>query len=166
MVLPIAGLGQFLDFATNQAFLDRAQVVDIENAVEMVDFMTETSGQQSLGLDDNLFTMNVLPTDDHLFGSNDSVGEVGYAQAAFFAFLFPFGRHDFGIADRDELTRVLADRQINGSQTYIQTDLRCGQAYAGGTVHGLNHVLNELFQFAVEVIHGQAQPLQLGLPVL
>src|SRR5438552_15076434 len=102
MVLPIAGLGQFLDFATNQASLDRAQVVDIENAVEMVAFMTETSGQQSLGLDDNLFTMNVLPTDDHLLGSNDRVAEVGYPQAAFFAFLFPFARHDSRIAAVDE----------------------------------------------------------------
>ena len=60
MGLPLTGFGQLLDLVADQILFYRAEMIDKQDAVQMVDFMTETSSQESFGLNPHLFSMKIL----------------------------------------------------------------------------------------------------------
>jgi hypothetical protein len=63
--LPLTLLTQLLDFAFDQVALQHAQMLDKENAVEVIDFMAEGTGQEVFSTDFKGFAFGVLRSDGY-----------------------------------------------------------------------------------------------------
>src|SRR4029450_3928296 len=108
--------------------------------------------------------MDILATNHNPLGSQNRVGEFGNAEATFLALLFTIDRDYLRIANLNQPALVLAHREIHRGQPDIETYLRSRQTYTGCAVHGLDHVLHNLLELAIEDIHRHADALEFRSP--
>ncbi len=133
--------------------------VDVEAAVQMVDFMLKDARVPSLGFDDSRCAVLVEVGDADRAGTRHGGHESRDAEAAF------VGDHlggreqlDLGVDDDVEVDRlslaffqlglgeafVIFDAIFDDRQLQGLADLRCGQADSRGVTHGLAHVDDEV----------------------
>src|SRR4029077_11207272 len=121
-LLPLALLFELFDFALDQVALQHAQVLDEENAVEMVDFMAERAGEEVLAADFKGFTLGVLRFDRDELRAQDVAAEAWNGEAAFFFALFPFGMDDFRVGQNDFRFRIFPAGYVDHGDAQIHAD--------------------------------------------
>src|SRR5579864_3875963 len=87
---PLAGAHQLFDFALDQVTLERAHVADKKPAVQVVDLMQESTGEQVVARFFKPVPFHILRADSNNIGARDVLAEVGQAEAAFLAVLLAF----------------------------------------------------------------------------
>src|SRR5580658_1023312 len=144
--LPFSRFDQLANFALDQVALERADVADVELAVEVVGFVLEGAGQQVVAnlLED--LPRQILGSDrDHL-GARHILTEIGDAETAFTLGVAAFLVNDFGINENQFRVRVLLESDVNDGDAARDADLRRGQAHAARSIHRLEHVLDQFLQ--------------------
>src|SRR5579863_7192926 len=94
---PFAGLLQLLDFALDQIAFQRAQMIDEEDSVQVIDLVQESTGEQVLATDFESLAFDISGAHDGFFGAAHRLAKAGYAEASLFAGLLAFLRDHFGI---------------------------------------------------------------------
>src|SRR4051794_40643347 len=95
--LPFSGFHQLLDLALHEIAFERADVTDVELAIEMIGFVKECAREQFFtGLLEEL-AFRVLSADGDLFRASHVLAEIRNAEAAFTLGVLAFGANDFGI---------------------------------------------------------------------
>ena len=139
--------------------------VNVEGAVEVIDFVLEDAGVPAGGLDE--LGLGALVEVFHAdgAGAGDDGGETGEAEAAFVEiFHFVARVDDHGIDDdvkRDgaalafgEIVRGIAFQQVfavfDHGELQGLADLRGGETDAGRFTHGVAHIVNEALDFFAE----------------
>jgi hypothetical protein len=150
MFLPLSGLDELADFALHQVALEGADVADVELAVEVVGFVEEGAGEQVFSGFFVPFAVDVLSADGDFLGAGDGLAEVGNAEAAFGLGLLALFVDDFRIGEDELGVGIFFEADVDDGEALGDSDLRGGEADAVGLVHGLEHVGDELFKFAVE----------------
>src|SRR5580658_5769009 len=148
--LPFSRFDQLANFALDQVALERADVADVELAVEVIGFMLEGAGQQIVAdfLED--LSSQILGADGNHLGARHVFTEIRDTETAFALGVAALLVNDFGI-DEDEFgVRILFEGDVNDGDAARDTDLRRGQAHAAGSIHRLEHVLDQLLQVFVK----------------
>ena len=143
------------DLALQKIALERADVGDVEPAVQVIGLVLEGARQQILAGLFKRLALGILRADGDAFGAPHLLAETGNAQAALFAHLLAFDLDDGGV-DQDQLVfRPFAVRDIDDGNLPRKADLRRGQAHALGRVHRLEHIRQELIEIRrIELGHG------------
>src|SRR6266849_7708347 len=95
--LPLALLFQLFDFALDQVALQNAQMLDEEDAVEMIDLVAEGAREKVFPANLEAIAFGVLRFYGDELRANDIAAKAGNGEAAFFFALFAFGVDDFRI---------------------------------------------------------------------
>ena len=143
----------------------RLHAIDVEGAVEVIDFVLEDAGVPAGGLDELGLGALVEVFDADGAGAGDDGGKAGEAEAAFVEiFYFVAGVGDHGIDDDVERHgAAFAFGEVGGGVTFQQVfavfddgelqglaDLRCGETDAGRVSHGFAHIADEALDFFAE----------------
>ena len=112
--------------------------------------MHEGARQQFFACSLEVLAVGVLGAHGNALGTRDLFPELGKAQAAFAAALFPLDADDHGVYQHQFCLGVFFERDIDDGETLRDADLRRRQAYAVRRVHGLEHVLDQLAQLFIE----------------
>src|SRR6266849_6493183 len=150
---PLALLLELFDFAPDQVALQHAEMLDEENAVEVVDFMAEGAGEEVFATDFKKFALGVLRLDSDKLRAQDVATEAGNRKATFFFALFTFGMDDFRVGQNDFRFGIFPAGYVDHGDAQIKTDLRRSQADALRGVHGGEHIFGKLLQVGVEVFY-------------
>src|SRR5690349_13311665 len=94
---PFAGLSQFPHLAADQVALQRADVRDVEAAVQMIDLVMKGARQQILAGHLERFAFDILGPYRDFFRTGDLFSKARKTEAAFFADLRSLFMDDFGI---------------------------------------------------------------------
>src|SRR5439155_11650096 len=105
--LPFSGLDHLAHLALDGVALQHAEVLDEEDAVQVVDLMAEGASEQSLARRRELLAANVLRADRRARGASGVGATIRQAQAAFFLRLLAFRRNDLRIHERQLRLRFL-----------------------------------------------------------
>lgn len=129
------------------AHLVRWDVINVEDAVEVVYLVLEDARPPAFGFDADLFAFGVAAFDgDSGMAGHVVADEAGNAEAAFGAVFQLFAAlEDLGIDEGDVLVFVFGDEHADGL-----ADLGGGKADTGGEAHGFPHVVDEAFEVGVE----------------
>ena len=100
-LFPFAGLLQLFDFALDQIALERAQMVDEKNSVQVIDLVQQGAREQIFAGDFEGFAFDVLGAHGGFLGAAHRLAKTGDAEAALLAGLLAFLRDDFGIDEND-----------------------------------------------------------------
>src|SRR5579863_968937 len=95
--LPLPSLDQLADLALDQIAFQRADMADVELAVQMFGFMQKSSGKQFLSGFLIPFSVHILGTNRHLAGPGHRLAKFGNAEAAFRLSVFTFCMKDLWI---------------------------------------------------------------------
>ena len=117
--LPLALFPELLDFALDQVALQHAQMLDEENAVEVIDFMAEGAGQEVFSTDFKGFALGVLRFDGYKLWAEDVPAETGDGEAAFFFALFAFRVNNFRVGENDFSFRIFPAGYIDDGHAQI-----------------------------------------------
>lgn len=96
-----------------------AEAVDEEDAVEVVDFVLESAGEESVGFDGLGFAVEGFDGDGDVVGAADFVAQARDAEAAFVVEIFVFTEAEFGVEEDDghgvcEGAIFAVDAQVTG----------------------------------------------------
>ena len=83
-------------------------------------------------------------------GAAHVLAKIGNAQAAFTLRVPALFMDDFRVDEYEFGLRILLEGYVDDGDTARNSDLRGRQAHAAGSVHRLEHVIDQLFQFFVE----------------
>jgi hypothetical protein len=151
--------------------------IDVEGAVEMIDFVLEDAGVPAGGLDELWFGAFVEIFDADGAGAGNEGGKTGEAEAAFVEIpFFVAGVGDDGIDDDVKRNgAALAFGEVVGAEAFQQifavfddgelqgeADLRSGQADAGSVAHGFAHFANEALYFFADDFLRREEPGRLA----
>jgi hypothetical protein len=150
ILLPFSCLNHFADFALDQVTFERADVADIQLAVQVIGFVLEGTSQQVFPSVLEDLPSQILGADGHHLRATHIFAEFRNAEAAFTLRVAALLMDDFGIDEDDLGVGVLFERDVNHGDAERHADLRRGQAHTAGGVHRLEHVIDEQLQFAVE----------------
>ncbi len=145
--VPLSGFLKLLDFAADDVPFQRAEVIDEENAVQVIDFVLEGAGQKLLTGKLDALAVLILRFHDLPCGAGNGLAETGDAEATFFAGLLSFAEDDFRIDDDDLVGLVFAQADVDDRDLLAEPDLRSGQPDAFGGIHRLEHIGDRLVQF-------------------
>src|SRR5271169_1060950 len=95
--LPLPGFGHFADFALDQVAFKRAEMADVEFAVEMIGFVEEGAGEKFFSGSFVDFAAGVLRADGDFAGATHILAKLGNAEAAFALGMLAFGVNDFRV---------------------------------------------------------------------
>src|SRR5580658_8379462 len=95
--LPLSRLHQLADLALDQVALQRADVADVELAMQMFSFMQEGSGKQFLPCFLVPRSIHILGTNRHLAGPGHRLAKFGDAEAPLRLSVFALGMENFWI---------------------------------------------------------------------
>ena len=125
------------------------EIVDVENAVHVVDFVFEGLGEEVvLGFDpDFLAGIGIDPLGDNLDGPSDLAAIARHREAAFIAAPLTGTLDDLGIDEGDRI--VVAD--IDHHDAERDANLRCGKPDSGRVVHRFPHVFDQLVYGLIDV---------------
>ena len=117
------------------------QVVDVQDAVEVVRLVLNGLGQHAVGLEAQLLAGQVLVAHADSHRAVDHAPVAGQAEAAFFNLAFAFPADDFGVDQNQRLLPVLG---LDYAEALQHADLVGGQPDAVLGRHGLHHVGGQL----------------------
>jgi hypothetical protein len=143
----------YIASAAGAFHLERAgvprEVVDEEDAVQVVDLVQEDAREEALDLAEVVLAVDVLEADAGAQRSVERVEEAGERQAALVALLDLLGRLlDDGVDDR---TVLVLDRDLPDEQALQDPDLVGGEPRPRGLAERVEHVAGEPTQTVVEV---------------
>jgi hypothetical protein len=161
----VAGaLGGLLEFLDHPVALELRDVVDEEDAVEVVDLVLQHRGQKALGQDFSELAFAVEGAGAHGGGPLDLGVIFRNAEAALFVGRALLGRpHDLGIDEHLRVRRFLLLRHVDHQEADRLGDLDRRQADAGRFMHGLDHVVDQAAQRIVDRFDLPADEAQLGV---
>src|SRR5579859_1527583 len=162
---PLALFFQFFDFALDEVALEHAEMLDEENAVEVVDFMAEGAGEQIFAADLEGLALGVLRFYGDELRSNDVATKPGNREAAFFLAFFTFSVNDFGIGENDFRLGIFSAGDIDDSHAQGHADLRGSQADALSGVHGGKHIFGKLREPGIKGFYRRGRFFKNGIPV-
>jgi hypothetical protein len=111
--VPLAGALHLADLALEKIALERADVANVEPAVQVIGLVQEGARQQVLAGRFKRLALGILRADGDALGAAHLLAETGNAEAALLAHLLAFDFDDGGV-DEDELVlRALAVRDID-----------------------------------------------------
>ena len=124
---------------------------DRQHPVQVVEFVADAAGEEVLPLLFQHLAGAVLVADLHLVGAGDKAELPREGEAALHRLLLPLAGEDLGV---DQLHRPLPN--VDDNHPAQKPHLGGGQADPVGLVHGLDHVLHQLGQFLVKLLHRAA----------
>src|SRR5271165_2305511 len=122
--LPFALLHQLADLAFHHVAFQRADVADVELAVEVIGFMHQGASQQVVPRDFDRLAFGVLSARGDLAGPRDLLPKLRQAEAAFVGGEPAFGVDDLGIHQHDLRVGIFFERDINDGDAFADADLR------------------------------------------
>src|SRR5512139_2017781 len=129
---------------------DRAEPVHEEQSVEVVYLVLEGPRKQPGALDLERLPMPVQGFYHHTLGPFDRCQILGDAEAALLALHEALGFKDLGVDEDQKRMLLLADAHVDHDETLRSAHLRGGQADTRSRVHGLQHVVDETLEAAVD----------------
>src|ERR1700733_2184486 len=159
-VLPLAGFFQLANFALDQVALEHTEVRDEEDAVEVIDFVAESTGEQAFAAAFELGARRVLRADGDVLRTFDVAAKTWQRKAAFFFALLAFGVNNFGIGEDHLRLRNFSIGNVNHREPQAHPNLRRCQPHAIRGVHGFEHVRDEFLEVLVEFFHTLARSFQ------
>src|SRR5882724_307392 len=164
--LPLALFPELFDFALDEVALQHAEMLEKKNAVEMIDLMAEGAGEKIFAANFVGFAFGVLGFYGDKLRTDDVAAEAGNREAALFFADFSLGVNDFGIGQDDLGFGIFSAGDVDHGEAKTQADLRRGEAHALRSVHGSEHVFDELLHLRVKFFDGRAGLLKDGIAVL
>src|SRR5579885_3477319 len=114
-------------------------MIEIEDAVKVVDFVLQNAREEPIGADANLFAVNVAPLYDHHHCALDVFANIaGDTQAALRADLFAARLDNFRVDEN--LQTVL---ELGHQHAQRLSHLGRGKANPIGGSHGFDHIINQ-----------------------
>lgn len=164
-------LHQAGELALDADFGDGVEAVDEEDAVEVIDLVLESAGEEAVGFHGDGFTVEVGVGDFDLAGSAYIAAEAGEAEAAFFADLLGAAEFELGIHEHDghvlghfhflpvdlhegDAVGIVGD--VDDGELHIHGDLRSGETDAIGLAHRFQHVGGQGADIGRDFSHGAA----------
>src|SRR5580692_925935 len=95
--LPLALFLELLDFAFDEVALQHPEMLDEEDAVEVVNFVAEGASEKILAANFEGLAFGILRFYRDELRANDVTAEAGNREAALFLADFAFGMDNFGI---------------------------------------------------------------------
>src|SRR6266403_2498027 len=99
--LPLALFPKFFDFALDEVPFQHAEMLEKENAVEVIDLVAESAGEKIFAPNFVGLAFGVLGPDGDKLRTDDVAAEAGNGEATFFFANFSLGVNDFGIGQDD-----------------------------------------------------------------
>src|SRR5271170_4815753 len=112
-LLPFSRFDQLANFALDQVALERADVADVELAVEVIGFVLEGAGQQVVADPLEDLTGQILGADGNHLRARHVFPEIGDAETAFTLGVAAFFVNDFGIDEDQFGVRILFESDID-----------------------------------------------------
>src|ERR1700677_5266488 len=164
-VRTVAGaLGRFLEFLDHPVALELGDVVDEENAIEMVDLMLQNGGEQALGQNLAFLPLAVEGAGAHGRGTLDLGVIFGDRETALLVSRALLGRpHDLGIDQHLRVGRFFLLGGVDHPKTDGVGGLNGSEAHALRVVHGFDHVVDQLAQIVVDAFDLLADETQFGI---
>ena len=116
--------------------------------------MAHRAGHEAVAPHRALDAVAVGVAELYALGARDDFNEVRDREAALLLGHFAFGFDDLGIDEDMELAAALADGEVDEHETLRHADLIRREADAGGGVHRVDHVVDQLLQRAVDLRDG------------
>src|SRR5215469_4356590 len=113
----------------------------------MIGLVKESARQKIFARHLELFTLLVLRADGDALAAPHLFAEAGDAQASLFSGLPTFRLEDFGIDDDDLFGFAFAVGAIDDGDFLGDADLRGGEPDAFRSIHGFEHIGDQLMQF-------------------
>src|SRR5690606_6587675 len=126
------------------------QLVDDEDSVQMLVLVLQHAAHQFVALVDHLFAVLVESADLGIGRPGDLPPVAGHRQASLLELPGPFGFHEFGVDHRSSSASVA---RVEHSDPQPDSDLGGRQSHAGGLVHRLDHVSDQLADLVVYLRH-------------
>lgn len=152
-ISPFSRLHHLPYLAFHQVALQRADMADVELAVQMIRLVEKGAREKVLARLLVPFAIDVVSADNDLLGASDVFAKLRNAQAAFTLRVLPLGVNDLGVGEDELGIGVFFECDINHGQPLGDADLWRGQANALGFVHGLKHVCDQLLETVSELGH-------------
>ena len=133
--------------------LQGREPIDEQEAVDVVDLVAERAGEELRSRVDPLLAVGVQAAHGHLGRPDGGAVVPGNGQAALHHLLLAGALHELGIDELDDLLRIVAHREVDDDDPEGHVDLGGRQADAGGGVHGLDHVVQEVADGVVDRLH-------------
>src|ERR1019366_392327 len=128
--LPCAFALHLANPAQGQVALQGAHAEDEQHAVEVVDLMLETAGEQFRTVHLEPLSMRVLGANAHLGGANYLLVNLREAEAAFLLILLAFAQNNLGVDEHQLVLGLLAHAQVDDRQALGYVHLRRGESDA------------------------------------
>src|SRR4029453_5074530 len=141
--LPFTGALELLDSADDQIPFDPTQAIDEQLAVEMIHLVLERSCEESGRVVLMFPSVSSQPLDDGTSGAHHRCVESRDTQTALFFQLHPIAFDELRIDEHQQSRRGAPSRNVDAEEARATTDLRCGQAAAGGRVHSVDNVIDD-----------------------
>src|SRR5712692_4242543 len=121
--LPLALFPELFDFALDEVALQHAEMLEKENAVEVIDLMAEGAGQKIFPANFVGFAFGILGFHSDKLRTDNVAAEAGNGEAAFFFPDFSLGVNDFGISQDDLGFGIFSGGDVDHSEAKTQADL-------------------------------------------
>src|SRR5580698_9348547 len=159
-VLPLAGFFQLANFTLDEVALEHTQVRDEQDAVQVIDLVAESTGEQAFAAAFELGARRVLRADGDVLRTFDVATKPWQRKAAFFFALLAFGVNNFGIGQDHLRLRNFPIGDVDHREPQAHANLRRCEPHAIRGVHGFEHVRDEFLEVLVEFIHTLARSFQ------
>src|SRR5580698_4864898 len=159
-VLPLAGFFQLANFTLDEVALEHTQVRDEQDAVQVIDLVAESTGEQAFAAAFELGARRVLRADGDVLRTFDVAAKTGERKAAFFFALLAFGINNFGIGEDHLRLGNFSIGDVNHREPQAHANLRRCEPHAIRGVHGLEHVRDEFLDVLVEFFDALARSFQ------
>src|SRR5260221_1683814 len=159
-ISPLAGFHQLTNFALHQIPLQRADVANVELAIQVVGFVAEGARQQFFARVFEKFAFCVLRPHGYFLRPGYVFAKFRNAEAAFVLRDAALGVNDLRIDENEFLLWVFLERDINDRNAPSNTDLGCGEANSVRGVHGFEHIVDKLAQAGVKLRYGSGLGLE------
>jgi hypothetical protein len=121
-----------------------------QDSIEVVDFVTHGLRQQALGLEISPLAVLILGADGQCRRSIECREKAGERETAFLETCLPLLVNDRRIGEDDPGVGILANREVNGREPQIDSNLRRCEPESGRLPPGLKEVFDECPQFLVK----------------
>src|SRR5258708_32712396 len=118
--LPLALFPEFFDFPLDEVALQHAEMLEKEDAAEMIDLVAESAREKIFAANFVGLALSVLGLHGDKLRTNDIAAETGNRETTFFFTNLPFGVNDFGIRKDNLGFRVFSGGDVDHceSKTY------------------------------------------------
>src|SRR5664279_398027 len=149
--LPFTQLCELADLALDQVAFKRADMADIELAVEVVGLMQQGTCQQLFAGHLKAFALQVLGPSGDFPRTCDFLAKLRQTQASFVGGDPAFHVNNFRIDQHDLGLWIFLEGDVDDRDAFADADLRRGQAHAVRGIHAFEHVVRQLAQLIVEL---------------